>query len=115
MPLEYRNEIVTGDARELAQRIPDASVDLIFTDPVYDRIKDYEWLGKTAARVLRPGGSLLAFIGTGYMEAVMMAMAGLLHYRGMLAWNLKGPGNKRYGRAIDNGASVSGKASGRYS
>ena len=31
------NTIITGDARELAKAIPDESVDLIFTDPVYDR------------------------------------------------------------------------------
>jgi DNA modification methylase len=33
--------IYTGDARELSRAIPDESVDLIFTDPVYDRIEDY--------------------------------------------------------------------------
>jgi site-specific DNA-methyltransferase (adenine-specific) len=35
MPLEYRNQIVTGDARELAKRIPDESIDLMVTDPPY--------------------------------------------------------------------------------
>ena len=62
IPEEYRNQIVTGDARELAKRIPDESIDLIFTDPVYDRIEDYEWLAETAARVLINGGMLLAQI-----------------------------------------------------
>lgn len=62
IPMEYRNQIVTGDARVLAERIPDASVDLIFTDPVYDRIDDYRWLAETAARVLKPGGNLAAFV-----------------------------------------------------
>ena len=38
------DRIITGDARELAKAIPDESVDLIFTDPVYDRIDDYRWL-----------------------------------------------------------------------
>ena len=61
MPIEYRNQIVTGDARELARAIPDESVDLIFTDPVYDRIDDYRWLAETAARVLKPWGMYLAF------------------------------------------------------
>ena len=31
------NGIYTGDAWELARAIPDESVDLIFTDPVYDQ------------------------------------------------------------------------------
>ena len=62
IPEEYRNKIVTGDARVLAERIPDESIDLIFTDPVYDRIDDYRWLAETAARVLRNNGSLLESI-----------------------------------------------------
>lgn len=61
LPESYRNQIVTGDARELSPRIPDESVDLIFTDPVYDRIEDYAWLAETAARVLVPGGNLVSF------------------------------------------------------
>jgi hypothetical protein len=54
-----------GDFREIGDKIPDASVDLIFTDPPYDRkaIKLYDGLGEFASRVLRPGGSLIAYIG----------------------------------------------------
>jgi hypothetical protein len=55
------NGIYTGDARELAKAIPDESVDLVFTDPVYDRIDDYRWLAETAARVLKRAGNLLVF------------------------------------------------------
>lgn len=58
--------IYTGDARELAQAIPDESVDLIFTDPVYDHIEDYRWLAETAARVLKSGGMVLAQVGSEY-------------------------------------------------
>jgi len=54
-----------GDFREIGDKIPDASVDLIFTDPPYDRkaIELFDGLGRFAARVLRPGGSLVAYIG----------------------------------------------------
>jgi hypothetical protein len=54
-----------GDFRQIGDKIPDASVDLIFTDPPYDRkaIELYDGLGEFAARVLRPGGSLIAYIG----------------------------------------------------
>jgi 16S rRNA G966 N2-methylase RsmD len=54
-----------GDFRQVGDKIPDASVDLIFTDPPYDRkaIELFDGLGKFAARVLRPGGSLVAYIG----------------------------------------------------
>lgn len=63
IPAEYLNQIVTGDARVLAERIPDASVDLIFTDPVYWQIDDYAWLSELGARVLKPGGNCLAYCG----------------------------------------------------
>ena len=54
-----------GDFRKMGDKIPDASVDLIFTDPPYDRkaIELFDGLGEFAARVLRPGGSLIAYIG----------------------------------------------------
>jgi 16S rRNA G966 N2-methylase RsmD len=54
-----------GDFRKIGDKIPDESVDLIFTDPPYDRkaIELFEPLGEFAARVLRPGGSLVAYIG----------------------------------------------------
>jgi DNA modification methylase len=61
MPMEYRNQIVTGDARELAKAIPDESIDLVFTDPIYSNIDDYRWLAETAARVLKPDRACLAW------------------------------------------------------
>ena len=62
-PNDENQGIYTGDARELARAIPDESVDLIFTDPVYDRIEDYRWLAETAARVLKHHKSMIAFCG----------------------------------------------------
>lgn len=74
--------IVTGDAKELALAIPDESVDLIFTDPVYDRIEDYRWLAETAMRVLRQDRACLTFCGIGYLPATMNALiSGGLSYR----------------------------------
>lgn len=55
------NQIITGDARELMRGVPDKSVDLIFTDPVYDRIEDYQWLAQEASRVLKPDGHMLVW------------------------------------------------------
>lgn len=55
------NEIMTGDARKLARTIPDASVDLVFTDPVYDQKTLYTWLARIARRVLKPGGAVLVW------------------------------------------------------
>jgi DNA modification methylase len=80
IPEEYRNQIVTGDARELAKRIPNESVDLIFTDPVYDRIEDYAWLGELGARVLRDGGWLVAYYGIGYLPDTAAALSASLTF-----------------------------------
>lgn len=71
MPLSYRDQIVTGDARVLAREIPDESVDLVLTDPPFgigfdyqgayqDRAAGYDSLladlVAQADRMLRPGG-----------------------------------------------------------
>jgi DNA modification methylase len=55
------DQIITGDARELAKDIPDSSVDMIFTDPVYENVEDYAWLAETAARVLKPEKACLVW------------------------------------------------------
>ena len=76
------NGIYTGDARELALTIPDESVDLIFTDPVYQNIDDYRWLAETAARVLKPDSACLVWCGIGYLPETLRALiTGGLTYR----------------------------------
>ena len=65
------NGIYTGDARELAKAIPDESIDLIFTDPVYDRIDDYRWLAETGARVNTEKGNSLAFVNSKWLSRVI--------------------------------------------
>jgi len=73
------NGIYTGDARELAQAIPDESVDLVFTDPVYQNIDDYRWLAETAARILKPDQACLVWCGKPLAAQcqVVMEQAGL--------------------------------------
>ena len=73
IPHEYRNAIVTGDARELAKSIPDESIDLVFTDPPYPRdfLYLYEWLFEECARVLAPGGSVMALCGHAYLPTII--------------------------------------------
>ncbi len=75
------NTIVTGDARELAKAIPDESIDLIFTDPVYDRIEDYRWLAETAVRVLKDTSAVLVWCGIDKIDKALAAMGECLQYR----------------------------------
>ncbi len=74
--------IITGDARELARVIPDESVDLIFTDPPYLRefLPLYGWLAETAARLLKPGGFVLAYCGTYWKFDAQKMLGGHLDY-----------------------------------
>lgn len=82
IPLHYRDQIVTGDARALARDIPDASVDLIFCDPLYDQIRDYRWLSRTAARILKPSGAILVFYETRSLPQTLTALkSGGLRWR----------------------------------
>lgn len=86
-PNDENQGIYTGDARELAKAIPDESVDLIFTDPVYQNIDDYRWLAETAARVLKPDSACLVSFGIGYLDNASHAMRGYgLTYRWEMVW-----------------------------
>jgi hypothetical protein len=54
-----------GDFRELSAELKDNSVDLVFTDPAYDdeSLPLYGDMAEVAARVLKPGGSLVTYCG----------------------------------------------------
>jgi site-specific DNA-methyltransferase (adenine-specific) len=71
--IQLLNTITTGDARELSSSIPDNSIDLIFTDPPYIKkhIHLYGWLAEEGARVLKPGGFLLCYVGTYWKYEVL--------------------------------------------
>jgi site-specific DNA-methyltransferase (adenine-specific) len=74
--------ITTGDFREVGGSIADGTIDLIFTDPPYDRasLPLYEDLGAFAARVLRPGGLLLTYCGHLLFPSVANALEAHLRY-----------------------------------
>jgi DNA modification methylase len=54
-----------GDMKSLGENIADNSIDLIFTDPPYNEasLALYGDLAKLADRVLKPGGSLITYVG----------------------------------------------------
>lgn len=57
--------VSTGDFREIMAEMADNSIDMIFTDPPYDKksIPLYGDMARIAARVLKPGGSLITYVG----------------------------------------------------
>lgn len=78
------DDIVFGDFREMCADLPDDSVDLIFTDPPYDRasLPLYEAAAEQAARVLRPGGSLIMYGGQYLIPDIISAATA----QGMRYW-----------------------------
>lgn len=54
----------------------DNSVDIIMTDPVYEDMAQYEWLSRTAMRVLKPNSPCLVFYATMHLPATIAAMQG---------------------------------------
>jgi DNA modification methylase len=58
-------DLIEGDFREECKDIADNSIDLIFTDPPYNKgwLPFYEPLGKIAFRVFKEGGSLVMYAG----------------------------------------------------
>lgn len=49
--------------------IGSSSVDLVFCDPVYERIEDYQWIAVESKRILRPNRALLVFQEIGLIPA----------------------------------------------
>lgn len=68
------NGIYHVDAWNALEGIPDGSVDLIFTDPVYENIEDYRRIAKVATRVLKPKGCLVVFYGIPYLKETVNAL-----------------------------------------
>lgn len=99
MPDEFKNQIVTGDARELAKAIPNESIDLIFTDPIYDRIDDYRWLAKTAVRVLKPDRACLVWLVHSELQTVLNAMCSPLTFRWPIVHYKPGRVKNKFGAA----------------
>jgi SAM-dependent methyltransferase len=86
-------QIIVKDIRLLnADDIADESVDVIITDPPYpaDYVDLFDTLGELAARVLKPGGSLIAMTGQLYLPQYIELLSKHLTYHWMLAYNTPG-------------------------
>lgn len=112
IPVEYRNKVVCGDAKVLACDIPDNSIDLIFTDPVYESLENYCWLSQIANRVLRNNRACVAWSGVELLPYVHQAMSLHLRYKWMVIWFKSNEVKYRYspvGKSVYVPAVVYGK------
>lgn len=77
--------LIVGDLCEVGSQIPDGSIDLIFTDPPYDKeaVKLYGALAELGKRVLKPSGILVAYSGQMHLPQIMTLMGEHLDYMWM--------------------------------
>jgi site-specific DNA-methyltransferase (adenine-specific) len=68
------------------------SADWIITDPPYEKkyLSLYADLSEFAARVLKPGGSLLAMVGQSYLPEILQLLSRHLRYHWTLAYHTPG-------------------------
>ncbi len=86
--------LLKGDFRQIGTSIPDASVDLIITDPPYltEYLDVHAPLGAFAARVIKPGASMLCMTSCYHLPVVLAAIGKQLNYQWMLAFVMGGRG-----------------------
>jgi len=74
--------VIIGDFRAALETIPDNSIDLIFTDPPYDEesIPLYGDMAAAAVRILKPGGSLITYVGNYAIGNIYNLMTNHLRY-----------------------------------
>jgi DNA modification methylase len=73
---EQRFRLLNGDFAEQSKEIPDNSIDLILTDPPYDKgsIPLYRKLAFLAGRVLKDGGSLVTYASNCWLPDIFHIM-----------------------------------------
>ena len=74
------------------EEIPDESIDAIITDPPYPKefVPLFDDLGALAARVLKPGGSLIALVGQSYLPQYMELLSRHLDYHWTIGVHMPG-------------------------
>jgi site-specific DNA-methyltransferase (adenine-specific) len=92
--------ILNGDALELCDAIPEESVDIILTDPVYSEVEHYRWLALLGAKVLKPDRALLAFYGGPKIWDVHRVMSNHLTWTWNLNYTVVAKANKLIGYNI---------------
>lgn len=81
-----------GDFMERCEDVPNNSIDAVITDPPYPReyLGLYDRLSEFAARVLKPGGSLVAMVGQSYLPEYILRLSKFLNYQWQLSYQTPG-------------------------
>lgn len=91
-----------GDFREVLASLPDASVDIILTDPPYpgEYLPLWSDMAALAVRVLKPTGMLAAMSGQTYLPEVMQRLGEHLQYRWTMSYLMGGAANVVHARRV---------------
>lgn len=84
--------LICGDFASIANEIEPGSIDVIITDPPYPKefLHLYGLLARQAAKLLKPGGSLLAMCGQSYLPDIMALMTPHIAYHWTLSYQTPG-------------------------
>jgi site-specific DNA-methyltransferase (adenine-specific) len=80
--------LICGELSAVESQIEDESVDAIITDPPYSEeyLDTFDVLARVAARVLKPGGSLLTLAPHQWLPTILERMTQHLRYHWLLAY-----------------------------
>jgi len=100
--LPIQASIITGDFRDIMKSMPENSIDLIFTDPPYDEktIPLFSDLAHLGVRVLKPGGSLITYVGHYAIDKYMKLMTPHLRYWWILCLKHSGQSARLIGKNV---------------
>lgn len=99
---KVKKAVVIGDFREKMAALADDSVDLVFTDPPYDEdhLGLYAEVAEQAARVLKPGASLLAYAPHYAIGTVILGMEQYLRFWWLCGVHHKGASARLPGKWV---------------
>jgi len=91
LQIERDMNVLHGDFREKGKAIPNNSINLILTDPLYGAkyLELWSALSELAQRVLVPSGFLISYSGELYLPKVFQSLGTHLEYYWTLALKLK--------------------------
>ena len=95
-------QVDAGEFQSVLGDVPDGTYDHIVTDPPYDEkaVAEWEALAETAARVLKPGGLLVAYSGKYHLPDVYDALGRELDYYWQFIVKHSGAGARVWPRNI---------------
>ena len=81
-------KLFVADIRDGLAEVADNSIDAVITDPPYPKeyISLYSYLSRESARVLKPGGLLLAMVGQSYLPDVIKMLDEHMAYHWCLSY-----------------------------